>query len=305
MHFVRVEKNDNSAPTEAQLTEAMNDCGGTVVSVEGNNSARTVHFTGDVNHTEYENKLQEIVPNARRTSWNFVWADGLGTAVAKAAQQDVLDFVQTAQLLSVAAAASEKSVRIEVAADDLEKLKQAKYRLCFAKKVGDSAYNVVWQAYDKYLASNTFSWTPQYELFGSNTFEENVQVFVSTNKVRIGLGETAELNPSGNLGPAYTGGPATAFTMVNDYGSIHPGVNQISTSSMGTTQSTPIYVAENAIVEGSTVLTPVEKVLVWFQQDIQTSTMFSSARSKSIEVDLTQKNSAVQLYSNGAWSTPA
>jgi hypothetical protein len=83
--------------------------------------------------------------------------------------------------------------------------------LCFAKKVGDNAYNVVWQAYGKYLSSNSFSWTPQYQLFGSNTFESNLTVITSTNIVNIGLGETSTLNSAGLLSnPPISGGPSTS-----------------------------------------------------------------------------------------------
>lgn len=305
MNFVAVEKNKNSAPSDAELTKAMTFAGGTDISVSGDNSKKTVTYSGVVNHNTFENKLIEIVPGARRTSWNFAWADALRSALVEATRHDVLDVVQKARVLNAAVAASEKSVAIQIASDDLAALKKANYRLCFAKKVGEAAYNVVWQAYDSYLANNTFSWTPQYELFGSNTFEANIKVFVSTNKVRIGLGETSVLDTAGTLGQPFTDGPATSFTMENEYGPIHPGVNQLSTSTMGKTESTPIYVAENQIVLGATVLTPVEKVLVWFEQEIQTSTMFSTSRSKAVEVDLTGTNSATRLYSGGQWSTPS
>jgi hypothetical protein len=56
----------------------------------------------------------------------------------------------------------QKIVNIQIALDDLENLKRAGYKLCFAKKVGDNDYNVVWQSYLDYLHDNTFSWTPQY-----------------------------------------------------------------------------------------------------------------------------------------------
>jgi hypothetical protein len=72
----------------------------------------------------------------------------------------------------------------------------------------------------------------------------------------------------------------------------------------GAAVSTAIYVAQNQVVLGDTVLTPVEKVLVWFEQNIETSTMFSSSRSLEIEIDLTFSDSATRLYSNGRWQTP-
>ncbi|AWM91660.1 hypothetical protein DJ564_12900 [Pseudomonas sp. 31-12] len=200
-------------------------------------------------------------------------------------------------------AATQKVVTIEIADADLKMLKQSKYKLCFAKKVGTEDYNVVWQSYDAYLSNNDFSWTPQYQLFASNVFKDNVTVKASTKPVDIGLGQTAILDSSGVMGPAVTGGPATSFTMVNNYAPIHPGVNQLSTGIDGTQISTPIYVAVNQVVTGNTVLTPVETILVWFEQNMQTSTMFSTSRSKSIEIDLTFANDAARLYEGGEWKT--
>lgn len=304
MNFVIVEKNKQSAPTESQLKTAMVAVGGRDVYVEGTNASRKVHYNGLVNHNNFENKLEEIVPG-NKTSWNFVWADALTSMVSLAENQGLSDFSRSVLMLNSLLAATQKSVKIQIAPADLTQLKNSNYRLCFAKKVGDNAYNVVWQSYTNYLSNNTFSWTPQFELFGSNTFQDKVQVDVSTNVVRIGLGETSILDKTGLLGPASTGGPSTSITLRNQYGPIHPGVNQISQSSMGgVSVSTPIYVAENQVVLGDTTLTPVEKVLVWFEQNIETSTMFSDSRSLSVEIDLTNADSATRLYSGGKWTTP-
>ena len=207
------------------------------------------------------------------------------------------------KVLSSTLAATQKVVTIEIAPGDLATLKQNKYKLCFAKKVGTEDYNVVWQSYDAYLSNNQFSWTPQYQLFASNRFADNLQVTVSTNIVNIGLGQTSILDANGYLGSATTGGPAESFTFVNNYAPIHPGVNQLSTGIDGTQVSTPIYVAVNQVVTGNTVLTPVETILVWFEQNVQTSTMFSTSRSKAIEIDLTFENTAGRLYEGGQWKT--
>lgn len=207
------------------------------------------------------------------------------------------------KVLTSTLAATLKMVTIQIDAGDLTQLKQSGYKLCFAKKVGNEAYNVIWQSYVQYLSNNDFSWTPQYQLFGSNQFQANVTVKASTNTVNIGLGEQSTLDSNGLLGSAISGGPDTAITLINNYGPIHPGINQLSTGLDGTQISTPIYVASNQVVTGQTVLTPVEKVLVWFEQNVQTSTMFSTSRSNAIEVDLTNVNDATRLYIGGVWKT--
>jgi hypothetical protein len=195
----------------------------------------------------------------------------------------------------------QKKVSIRIALKDLENLKKARYKLCFAKKIGNKGYNVVWQSYSDYLTNNTFSWTPQYALFGSNTFQDNIQVRVSTNIVAIGLGETSILNRYGVLKKPTTGGPITGLTMDNRYGSIHPGIKQLSTGIDGKVVSKPIYVSENPIVKGEVFLRPVEKILVWFEQYIRTGTMFSTSRSREVEIDLTFQNTAAWKYKDQKW----
>lgn len=199
---------------------------------------------------------------------------------------------------------TQKIANINISTSDLETLKDAHYCLCFAKKVNDT-YNVVWQSYTDYLSSNNFLWTPVYQLFGSNEFLGNVTVETATNAVNIGLGQQATLDSAGVLGPASSGGKSTDITIVNDYGSIHPGVNQMSTGIKGTQSTTPIYVAQDPIVLGSDALTPIDEVMVWFEQKIQTSTMFSDARSNATTIDLTSVDTGTRLYSNGVWTTPS
>ncbi|RON50154.1 hypothetical protein [Pseudomonas frederiksbergensis] len=207
------------------------------------------------------------------------------------------------KVLTSTLAATQKTVSIQIDSADLTTLKQNGYKLCFAKKVGTEAYNVVWQSYVQYLSFNDFSWTPQYQLFGTNQFQANVTVRASTNTINIGLGQQSILDNNGLLGGAVSGGPETSITLINNYGSIHPGINQLSTGLDGAQVSTPIYVATNAVVTGQVTLTPVETILVWFEQNVQTSTMFSTSRSNAIEVDLTNVNSASRLYVGGVWKT--
>ncbi|WP_256219546.1 hypothetical protein [Pseudomonas sp. PAMC 26793] len=304
MNFVIIEKNNNNVPSEHQLEAALKAVGGTPVASEGSPASRKVTFTGEVNHTDFENELINTVPRSRRTSWSFVWGDALQTSLISLGGKPVVSHTDYAQALNAILQATRKSVKIQIAPGDLETLKNAEYKLCFAKKVGDNAYNVVWQAYGKYAFTTSFSWVPQYQLFGTNSFDASVQVDVSTNLVDIGLGETSVLNKVGTLEEPRTGGKSTAITMINNYDTIHPGVNQVSTGVDGKLVSTPIYVATEEVVKGTVELEPVEKVLVWFEQKIQTSTMFSSSRSQSVEIDLTKNDNAVRLYSDGKWSTP-
>jgi len=218
--------------------------------------------------------------------------------LSKVRNEEAISAVEFKEVLD----AVQKVVNVKVDQKDLAVLKSANYRMCFAKKVGSNAFNVVWQSYHDYLTNGSFSWTPQFQLFGSNSFVSNVKVKMSTDSQVIGLGETCILDKNGVLQAPTTGGSLTSLTMKNEYGSIHPGVNQISIGITGQQVATPIYVSEEPIVMGDTALTPVEKVLVWFEQNIETSTMFSDSRSKSIELDLTTINEKSILYKDQKWS---
>ncbi len=199
---------------------------------------------------------------------------------------------------------TQKTVNIQITSEELETLKDNEYRLCFAKKVNDT-FDVVWQSYQKYLDNNSFLWTPVYQLFGSNQFKGDVTVRVQTNTVNIELNQQATLNKEGVLGAPSTGGTTTGITMNNNYGNIHPGLNQLSTGIGGQQESTPIYVAPEVMVMGTDTLTPKEVVMVWFEQNIETSTMFSDVKSNSVTIDMTESNTQTRLYSGGKWSTPS
>lgn len=197
--------------------------------------------------------------------------------------------------------ATEKKVSIDIDINDFNNLKNNKYSLCFAKKVGDEDYNVVWNAETCFLQKGSFSWTPQYQIFATNTFKESVKVTTQTDIITIGLGEQTTMSENGVLSSASTGTDKNSIAFINDYGSIHPAINQICTSVTGEMISTPIYVAKNAVVKGKTLLKPVEKVLIWFEQNIETSTMFTTSRSRSIELDLTASSTISIKYSQEEW----
>jgi hypothetical protein len=196
-----------------------------------------------------------------------------------------------------------KSVEIQIALADLEFLKANQYQLCFARMV-NGAYTVVWQSYGGYLSNNPFSWLPLYQLFGTNTFTANGgEVTIDTNAVSIDLGEQAVLNPDGNMEPAVTGGPADGITMINQYGPIHPGLIGVSTGPDGVQRTLPMFVAPLAIATGTDVLTPAEKMRVWFQQNVASGTTTNQDISMAVELDLTAVDLARATYSQGNWST--
>lgn len=194
-----------------------------------------------------------------------------------------------------------KTVTIQVAPQDLAMLRQSGYRLCVAMQV-DGDYDVVWKSASQYLTSNQFQWVPWFQIFATNRFFDGASVQSLTNVVEIGLGEQSTLDQNGLLSPAMTMGPWQSVNLLNEYGLINPALNRLCTWIDGTKVATPIYVRQQQAKVGTTAMTPVDKVLVWFEQNIQAGTMFSTARSQAVEIDLTVANAATRLYQEGAWT---
>ena len=206
-----------------------------------------------------------------------------------------------------------RTIQIDVDEDMLPVLKKSGYVLCIATRVEEGTYNVIWHASSGFMNTNHFSWTHDYDLFATNVpFAPKSVVRPSTTPVSIRPGEQAVLAESGVLGSAVAGGPATGITLVNRSGTISPGLQQTATGLDGTTSTSVTWVAPNPIVRGTATLTPVDKVLIWFEQGATTGAMFSTpqilalvttdAVSESIELDLTSVASAGCRYSDEKWT---
>lgn len=197
-----------------------------------------------------------------------------------------------------------KTVKIQLTTHALDLMKSSGYKLCFAKKIENHSYNVVWWAYDDYLSNNLFSWIPKYTLFGANFFKDKRRVQVATNTQKIQLGQEAILNQNGVLESPKTGGNSSAINLINNYSPIHPGIKQTFIGIDGSRKTRPIFVTEQPIVPGTISLTPINKVLVWFEQNINTAIMFSTTRSNSIEIDMTNMQRTTRLYDGNKWTIP-
>ena len=200
---------------------------------------------------------------------------------------------------------ADKTIIVEIDVDDLSTLKDNGYRLCFAKKTGSSdelTYDVVWQAYLEYLSYNYFGYVFDYQIFCTNNFEDGALVQTRTTLVDIDFGEESTLNEFGVLSPAVTGTDPDSIVLNNEYGPIYPGLCQAAINLEGAQENAPIYVDETEAIVGTSAMTTVDEVLVWFEQNTETGTMFSTERSNSFAVDLTSTDLATVLYQGGVWS---
>lgn len=197
----------------------------------------------------------------------------------------------------------QKTVTIEVATTDLQSLKQSGYMLCFSIQV-DESFDVVWSKSTRFVSSNTFSWTNQFELYAKLGASGDS----ATNTTAIAKGQSATLAANGLLGGASDGGPADGITLVNRYGSVRPALKQWACTVEGTKGSFPCYETRQPIVKGQATVYPIDILKVWFSQDGQPLPLMAERAhgiSEVATVDLTGSDQATRRYANGSWSTPS
>ena len=217
------------------------------------------------------------------------------------AQELAARYLRTVQALEAAALAAQKTIAIHIAPGDLAALHRGGYRLCVAKKVAGYEYNVAWHTWGDYFSSNMFSWTPQYQLFASRQFHEGTFVDVVSNLVSVGLGDTCLLNRDCRVSEPSARGRETAITLSNDYGPVHAGLMQLARGLDGRVSSAPIHVSPKPVLGGDLELTPLERVLVWFERHLDAGTQFSKPRANSVEIDLTWSNAQARRFEDGKW----
>jgi hypothetical protein len=195
-----------------------------------------------------------------------------------------------------------KAVTIQIDRADLTTLRDLNYCMCFAKKVSND-FNVVWQSYDNYLMTNTFSWVTRYQLFVTDSSAAGVRVIARTNLVDVGLGQMLTFSAEGELvGPAVTDGDPEGITLTNNDGSIYPGLNSLAIGLDGQQHTTPIYVTRDLIGKGTNTLYPTEIVRVWFAQNTVTGMIIGNAPSNFVDIDMTETDTAAYLYKGQAWT---
>ncbi|MEM1323923.1 MAG: hypothetical protein AAGG75_26925 [Bacteroidota bacterium] len=199
--------------------------------------------------------------------------------------------------------AVEKSIKVEISPKDLRILKAGEFKLCFAKKVGNNNFNVVWQSYSRYLEINTLSWSPKYEVFCTLSHKYYTPVVINSNSISPEPGYIIVINSAGILELVPSDNPSDGIVVKNEFRPVYIGLSQFSSGIDGQLQATPIYLSPQVPTYSAILLNPIEKVLVWFEQGSQTSTLFSGPVTNAIEVDLTNTNQITLSFANERWST--
>lgn len=197
-----------------------------------------------------------------------------------------------------------KSITIVLDNNSLRELRGRGFNLCFAKRLKDQEFNVIWRALNRYDSNNVFCWTPEYQVFGSNRYFVGDEIRTTVKPVDIDMGQKVILDENGQFSaPINSSGNWEALSVENNYGNIHIGVNQVSEIN-GNRSMDAIYLTPEACVKGNINLTPVDEVMIWFGMEYESmqGNIFSSDAMNSIVVDLNGRSSQTVEYARGRWN---
>jgi len=197
------------------------------------------------------------------------------------------------------------SLTVDIDPIILKVLASSGYSLCFAMNVNNT-YNVAALVVppDRLTASNKITWTTNYSIAGTQ------QAFQAGNVVEQG---TAAILPI-DFGQAYvlnswsdpsvhssSAVPTNGFDF--DIGAIDASFIVYLDIWNNTPPTSPIYISPIEIPYSTTLIIPIAKVALWFQQSIETSTMIVLSLTNAHIVDMTNQTTQTTTYhDNASWT---
>lgn len=304
--FVIIRKLDNSVPSDQIIRKAMKESGGEVTAIEGGNTEKRVDFTGEVNHTVFENNLIEA-GKGRRSSWEFQWAE-----MAEEAEEGVPALGAMAyqpsgngQAPVQGLRATQYEVDVEIPSDSVRRLSELGFNLYAFKAVQAATTGgapLVWfkLSPEDYSEKTTIDWRVQYQAYTSrSTIIPNGRV-TATFSTNIDLGQTLTVERNrGGGGEVTTGGPRQAISILNQTEVEYTcGISQL-------VEGTPNPMCAFPLLGGNMdVIAPIEKILLMFSTTpVNTGTVIFQAYSEGLLIDLTSANTrSVRYEVNKGWS---
>ncbi|WP_163832865.1 hypothetical protein [Spartinivicinus ruber] len=203
-----------------------------------------------------------------------------------------------------------KNLNIILSQDEVKFLKENKLNMVIAKAVnsgGAEKYNVVWESRSDYAITNTYSWIPQYT---ANT--TSIDIISPTSKVvaqgvnvPMKLGQKTILNQYGMLSQnvSKSDNPnSIEFDIAQNFyeKSFHI---TLATGLNSSTKPQPFFIDTETYEPGYKVeVTPIEKVKVWFQTELETGNYIEKIIAPELTVDFTNQSDSTYKYDNGKWS---
>ncbi|MEM7008268.1 MAG: hypothetical protein AAF462_03960 [Thermodesulfobacteriota bacterium] len=195
-----------------------------------------------------------------------------------------------------------KTLNIEIEPGDFQFLQDRSFNLNIAVLVNDQ-YNVIWRSTSEYTEINQYQWSPVFQVFGASNFEQGLVTSGITNVVKILTGQDAVLGIDNLINTPVPGNNANGIKFMNNSSDpVFPALSQLITFLGSTKAITSIFVSEDPIPGGEElVMTPTQKVRVWFSQETQTGEQFIDQPITFVDIDFTNTDTATRRYSNGVW----
>ena len=197
------------------------------------------------------------------------------------------------------------TITIKIEKEDLRVLKDAGYQLCFAGRMKDTDFTVVWYAAEGYGSNNQIKVFDEYEIFASNGCDE--KVLVDFSSVAAEIGKECVIDKYGIISQPKTGQISEAIVLINDYGNLHPGLIRKGKGIKGEELCNALFLSRNLILPGEFEFFPTYEIKIWFAKNMQIGTILpqeskwslKAAKTKCIVIDLEKKDSPVREYSHG------
>ncbi|KIK65989.1 hypothetical protein GYMLUDRAFT_257891 [Collybiopsis luxurians FD-317 M1] len=190
-------------------------------------------------------------------------------------------------------------VQIEIDANQLPLLKDPDfpYALCIARQVGEN-YNVVWKATKNITPINYFTCSSEFEVFASDSFEDDVLVRARSNYEAIKVGQQCILDQYGVMKPA-TDDPnhpkKGTFKVINQGPAFNIGVRAKVDG-----EFKPVYVTPGKVIKGASFpFEPLPKFVIWFSLDYETSSMFWNIDGPYIIIDFSDGQTNAKIDYRG------
>ena len=193
-----------------------------------------------------------------------------------------------------------KKLTILINSNDIQMLQDSGFNLNISVKV-NGIFNVVWFSDPDFQDENDYSWSQDFELFGTNTFEDDALAEADTNLLNISPGQSATLNSMGVFEVEADPGIEESITATNNFEPIYLGLAQQLAVPSGMQDSLPVFVSPELNNLETGLLTPSSEVMLWFG-DTETGRIFINEPQNNIILDFTDIDEITVNYSGGNWT---
>ncbi|ETS81272.1 hypothetical protein PFICI_06274 [Pestalotiopsis fici W106-1] len=196
------------------------------------------------------------------------------------------------------------SVTIQLDNAWIDNFNKTGMKLCMAKATKDSSgkeyFNVIAKTVDSVQPQMTITWVEEYKIEATAiTFSKGAQISGTAGAKDINFGQTYQIQ-SWNKTQVFMD---TQNVEKDSFGFANNIPCSIMLSMKDGNSFVPVYISEEVVIPGMTTLTPIPKVVFWFQKTVASQTMIVNTSGTPWYVTPTAgSNSTIKYDKNGVWS---